>query len=155
MANLYIYAPVSVLCLTGYCFIEVGNDDYTEIYISWTAYVPRFQTEFDFSGILMQVIRALGQLRDNDWELAVYGIVGGVFEIKLSGTEQEVQQGIVFAWFQYSFQVEGIFPIGFSSMDDCRVIGVLLLDAVLTVRAVFYLSVRAEKIEDAVFSPTD
>jgi len=103
----------------------------------------------------VQIIRTLGQLRDGDRELAVDAVVGSVFQIEPAGTEEEAHQAVVFGWFKYRFQIEGVFPVGFPSMDNSGIVSVLLLDAVLTVRAVFNLSMRAEKIEDAVFSPTD
>lgn len=121
------YVGFLFLGLTDHCLIEVGDNDDAEVDIAWTAYVSRFQTELDLGGILVEIIRALWQLRYSDRELAVDTVVGGVFEIDLSGSEQEAQQSIVFAWFQYRFQIEGVFPVGFPSMDEGEIICVLLV----------------------------
>jgi hypothetical protein len=72
--------------LTDHSLVKVGDNDDAEIDIARRAYVSGFQTELDLGGILMQIIRTLGQLRDGDRELAVDAVVGSVFDIEPAGT---------------------------------------------------------------------
>ena len=70
--------------------IKVGDNNDAEVDIAGRADVSRFQTELDLGGILVQIIRALGEFRDGDRKLAVVAAVGSVFQIELAGTEEEV-----------------------------------------------------------------
>jgi len=143
------------LGLTDHCLIEVSDNDDAEVDVTGTADVSGFQTELDLGGILVQIIRTLGQLGDGNRELAVDAVVGSVFQIEPSGTEEKAHQAVVFAWFEYHFQIEGIFPICFSAVDDSGIVGVLLFDAILLRGIVFDLPIGTEEVIDAVISPSD
>ena len=95
----------------------------------------------------MQIIRTLGQLGDGDRELAVDAVVGSVFQIEPSGTEEEAHQAIILARFEYCFQIEGVLPVGFPSMYNGGIVGVLLLDAILPLMAVFHLTIGADEMD--------
>jgi len=110
-----MYAPM-VLGLTDHRLVKVGDNDDTEVDIAGTAYVSGFQADLDLSGILVQIIRTLWQLRYCDRDLAVDAVVGSVLQIEPAGTEEKAHQAIVLGWFEYRFQIEGVFPIGFPSM---------------------------------------
>ena len=135
--------------------IKVGDNNDAEVDIAGRADVSRFQTELNLGGILVQIVRTLGQLIYCDRELAVDAVVGSVFQIELTGTEEEVHQTVVFAWFEYCFQVERVLPIGLPSMNDSGIIGVLLLDTVLLGWVILDLPIGAEEVIDALISPAD
>ena len=112
--------------LSYHRLVRVGDNDDAEVDIAGTAYISGFQTELDLSGILVQIIRTLGQLGDGDRELAVDAVVGSVFQKEPAGTQEKAHQAIVFGWFEYRFQIEGVLPVGFPSMDNGGVVSVLL-----------------------------
>jgi len=111
--------------------IKVGDNDDAEVDVARVADVSGFQTELDLGGILMQIIRTLGQLRDGNRELTVDAVVSSVFQIEPARTEEETHQAVVFTWFEYCLQIKGVLPVGFPSMNDSGIVSVLLLDAVL------------------------
>ncbi len=135
--------------------IKVGDNNDAEVDIAGRADVSRFQTELDLGGILVQIIRTFGQLGYCDRELAVDAVICSVFEIEPAGTEQEAHQAIVLGWLKYRFQIEGVFPVGFPSMDDSGIVSVLLLDAILLIGGILNLPILAEEVIDAVISPAD
>jgi len=118
--------------------IKVGDNNDAEVDIAGRADVSRFQTELDLGGIL-----------------AVDAVICSVFEIEPAGTEQEAHQAIVLGWLKYRFQIEGVFPVGFPSMDDSGIVSVLLLDAILLIGGILNLPILAEEVIDAVISPAD
>ncbi len=121
--------------------IKVGDNNDAEVDVAGRADISRFQAELDLGGILMQVIRTLGQLGDGNRELAVDAVIGCVFQIEPTGTEQEAHQTVVFGWLKHRFQIKGVFPIGFPSMDNGGIVSVLLLDAILLIRSILHLPV--------------
>ena len=141
--------------LSYHRLVKAGDNDDAEVDIAGTAYVSRFHTELDLSGILVQIIRTFWQLSYCDRELAFDAVVGSVFQIELTGTEEEVHQTVVFAWFEYRFQIERVLPIGLPSMNDSGIIGVLLLDTVLLGWVILDLPIGAEEVIDALISPAD
>ena len=144
-----------LLVVCDHRLVKVGDNDDAEVDVTGTAYVSRFQTEFDFGGVLMQIVRTLGQLGDGDRELAVDAVVGSVFQIEPTGTEEEAHQAIILAWFEYRFQIEGVFPVGFSSMDDGEIVSVLLLDAILLRGTILNLPIGTEEVIDTLICPAD
>jgi len=120
-----------------------------------TADVSGFQTELDLSGVFVQIIRTLWQLSYCNRELAVDAVVGSVFQIEPAGTEEEAHQAIVFGWLEYRFQIEGVFPVGFPSMDNGGIVGVLLLDAIFLRGTILDLPIGTEEVIDALISPAD
>ena len=71
-----------VLVVCDHRLVKVGDNDDAEVDVAGTAYVSGFQAELNLSGILVQIIRTLGQLGDSDRELAVDAAVSGVFQIE-------------------------------------------------------------------------
>jgi len=80
-----------LLAATDHLVIVLDYDD-AEVHIAGRADVSGFQTELDLSGILVKIIRTLGQLGYSHWELALDGIVSGVFKIELTCIVQEAQE---------------------------------------------------------------
>ncbi len=107
--------------------VKVGDDYGAKVDVAGRANVSRFQAELDLGGILVQVIRTLGQLGDGDWELAVDAVVSSVLRIEPAGTEEEAHQAVVFIRFEDRFQIKGGLPIGFSAVEDSGIVSVLLL----------------------------
>ena len=103
----------------------------------------------------MQIIRTLGKLGDGDRELAIDAVVGSVFEIEPAGTEEEAHEAVVLGWLKHRFQIKGVFPVGFPSVDKGGIVSVLLLDVVLLARGILNLPILAEEVIDAVISPAD
>ena len=131
--------------LSYHRLVKVGDNDDAEVDIAGTADISGFQTELDLSGILVQIIRTFWQLSYCDRELAFDAVVGSVFQIELTGTEEEVHQTVVFAWFEYRFQIERVLPIGLPSMNDSGIIGVLLLDTALLGWVILDLSIGVRR----------
>ena len=92
---------------------------------------------------------------DGDRKLAVDAVVGGVFQIEPAGTEEEAHQAVVLGWLKHRFQIKGVFPKGFPSMDNGGIVSVLLLDAILLIGGILDLPIGAEEVEDAIISPAD
>mgnify|MGYP006916431857 CR=1 FL=1 len=136
-------------------FVKVGDNNDAEVDVAGRADVSGFQAELDLGGILVQIIRTLGKLSDGDRELAVDAVVGGVFQIEPTGTEEKAHQTIVFGWLKYRIQIKGVFPISFSAVDDCGIISILFLDAVFLTGGILNLPVLAEEVIYAVISPAD
>lgn len=108
--------------------VKVGDDYGAKVDVAGRADISRFQAELDLGGILVQVIRTLGQLGDGDRKLAVDAVVSSVLQIEPAGSEEEAHQAVVFIRFEYRFQIKGVLPVGFPSMYDGGIVSVLLLD---------------------------
>ena len=69
------------LVVCDHRLVKVGDNNDAEVDVTGRADVSRFQTELDLGGILVQIIRTLGQLGDSDRELAVDAVIGSVLQI--------------------------------------------------------------------------
>ncbi|MFA5671219.1 MAG: hypothetical protein WC922_02040 [Synergistaceae bacterium] len=68
----------------------------------------------------------------SDRELAPHFIVSGIFQVETTRSGDEVHQGIILIRIESCLQIERVLPVLVSQMQDSRIKGILLLDAVLT-----------------------